>query len=245
MKTVLIIGATSAIAQAAARIWAGRGCHFFLVARDLERIKAIEVDLMVRGSTQVVSYCLDVNQIEGHSMMLEMVNQTFATIDVVLIAHGTLSNQKICEQSVEQTLLEINTNAVSTVALLTKLANLFERQKSGAIAVISSVAGDRGRQSNYVYGSCKAMLNAFTSGLRQRLSKQGVLVTTLKPGFVDSPMTREFKKGILWASPERVAQQLINAIDAKRDVVYLPAFWRMIMLIIKALPEGIFKRLTL
>jgi short-subunit dehydrogenase len=137
---------------------------------------------------------MDANNFEEHLPMLDKAFGMLEQIDVVLIAHGTLSNQKECEQSVELTMQEIKTNALSAIALMTHLANRFESQRSGTIAVISSVAGDRGRASNYVYGSAKAMVTTFTSGLRQRLYKSGVSVVTIKPGFVDTPMTAEFKK---------------------------------------------------
>jgi short-subunit dehydrogenase len=161
--------------------------------------------------------------------------------DVVLIAHGTLSNQASCEISVEETLAEIQTNALSTVSLLTLIANRFEAKRNGTICVISSVAGDRGRASNYVYGSAKAMVTAFTSGLRQRLHKSNVAVVTIKPGFVDTPMTSEFEKGFLWAKPTVVSTKIVKAIDNKRTEIYTPSFWWLIMTIIKLTPNKIFK----
>lgn len=149
------------------------------------------------------------------------------------------------EGSVELTLQEINTNAASVVALLTRVANRLAQRRAGTIAVISSVAGDRGRGSNYVYGSAKALVTAFLSGLRQRLAKVGVGVVTIKPGFVDTPMTAAFTKGPLWARPERVAQGIVKAIDRQGGTVYLPGFWWPIMSIIRAIPERLFLRLSL
>ena len=143
------------------------------------------------------------------------------------------------------TLQEINTNALSVVALLTRVANHLAQQRSGTIAVISSVAGDRGRGSNYVYGSAKALVTAFLSGLRQRLGKVGVGVVTIKPGFVDTPMTAAFPKGPLWARPESVAQGIVKAIDRRSGTVYLPGFWWPIMFVIRAIPERVFLRLSL
>jgi short-subunit dehydrogenase len=166
-------------------------------------------------------------------------------IDTVLIAHGTLSNQKSCEQSVEETLAEIKTNALSIISLLTLITNRFEAKRAGTIAVISSVSGDRGRASNYVYGSAKAMVTAFTSGLRQRLHKSNVAVVTIKPGFVDTPMTADFKKGLLWAKPQAVAATIVKAIDAKKSEVYVPAFWWAVMSVIKAMPQTLFMRIKL
>jgi len=137
----------------------------------------------------------------------------------------------------------LQTNALSTISLLTLLATRFEAKKSGTICVISSVAGDRGRASNYVYGSAKAMVTAFTSGLRQRLYKSNVSVVTIKPGFVDTPMTSEFKKGILWAKPSVVAALIVKAIDKKKAEVYAPFFWRITIALIKLTPSKIFKSL--
>jgi len=242
VKKILIIGATSAIAEATARIWAQRGDELFLVARNEERLKIISKDLNVRGAPEVHSYCMDANNFDRHSSILDKVFEVSGAIDIVLIAHGTLSNQKECEHSIELTMQEIKTNALSVIALLTHLANRFEKQGTGTIAVISSVAGDRGRASNYVYGSAKAMVTTFTSGLRQRFYKSGVAVVTIKPGFVDTPMTAKFKKGLLWAKPETVAEKIVCAIDKRKDEVYVPAFWWAVMAVIKTLPTWIAQR---
>lgn len=245
MKKILIIGATSAIAEAASRIWASRGDELFLVGRDQERLDIISKDLKVRGSSNVWSSCIDISELDKHAALLEQVFSTLGSLDLVLIAHGTLSKQTECQSSIDQTLQEIKINALSVISLLTELANRFEKQGYGTLAVISSVAGDRGRQSNYVYGSAKAMISTFLSGLRQRLTKSGVSVLTIKPGFVDTPMTAEFKKGLLWVKPDDVAKSIVKACDGSGGVVYVPGFWRLIMLIIKVIPEFIFKKLSL
>jgi decaprenylphospho-beta-D-erythro-pentofuranosid-2-ulose 2-reductase len=242
MKRILIIGATSAIAEHCARIWAARGDALHLVARNEQHVQVIASDLKVRGASEVTTYCTDLNDTDKHEELLSAADDTLGNVDIVLIAHGTLSNQKSCELSVHETLSEIQTNALSTVSLLTIIANRFEAKKSGTIGVISSVAGDRGRASNYVYGSAKAMVSAFTSGLRQRLYKSNVSVTTVKPGFVDTPMTSEFKKGLLWAKPTDVSALIVKAIDKKKAEVYVPVFWFGIMIIIKNIPNFIFKR---
>ena len=202
-------------------------------------------DLKIRGASQVHSYSMDANNFDQHLSMLDKAVGVLGVIDIVLIAHGTLSNQKECEHSIELTMQEIKNNALSVIALLTHLANRFEKQGAGTIAVISSVAGDRGRASNYVYGSAKAMVTTFTSGLRQRLYKSGVSVVTIKPGFVDTPMTAKFKKGLLWAKPETVAEKIVCAIDKRKDEVYVPAFWWAIMVIIRLIPIALFKRKSL
>ena len=244
MKKILIIGATSAIAEATARIWAERGAELFLIARNSERLNIISKDLIIRGASQVNTYCLDVNQLNAHPVMFEKIFLALKKVDIALIAYGTLPNQKECEQSIDLTMHEIKTNALSVIALMSYLANILERQKSGVIAVITSVAGDRGRAINYVYGASKAMVTTFSSGLRQRLYKSNVTVVTIKPGFVDTPMTVKFKKGFLWISPQVAAVKIIDAIDRKKSEVYVPTFWRFIMTFIKTMPSHIFNKLN-
>ena len=243
MKRVLIIGAMSAIAEHCARIWAARGDELYLVARNEAHVQTIASDLRVRGASSVTINCVDLNEMDRHVELLDAAENAMGGVDIVLIAHGTLSNQKSCELSVNQTLQEIQTNALSTVSLLTLIANRFEAKRDGTICVISSVAGDRGRASNYVYGAAKAMVTAFTSGLRQRLHKSNLAVVTIKPGFVDTPMTAEFKKGLLWAKPNMVATKIVIAIDKKREEVYVPAFWWLMMQVITMIPNKIFKKM--
>lgn len=201
MKKILIIGATSAIAEATARIYAEQGNELFLVARNEKKLQGIVADLSVRGGKNIGMSCVDLTDYEVLGYCVGQAIGHLQQLDIVLIAHGTLSDQVLCQQSVEVTLEEVNTNAISFVVLMTLLANLLEKQGHGTIAVISSVAGDRGRKSNYVYGASKAMVSAFLDGLRNRLFSSGAHVLTIKPGFVDTPMTASFKKGLLWAQP--------------------------------------------
>jgi len=245
MKRILIIGATSAIAEHCARIWAAEGDALHLVARNEQHVQLIASDLKVRGDSEVTTYVTDLNNMDKHEKLLDVADAALGGVDIVLIAHGTLSNQKSCELSVHETLAEIQTNALSTISLLTLIANRFEAKKSGTICVISSVAGDRGRASNYVYGSAKAMVTAFTSGLRQRLYKSNVSVVTIKPGFVDTPMTTGFKKGVLWAKPTTVAVSIVKAIDKNKSELYAPAFWLVLIAVVKFIPEQIFRRISL
>lgn len=242
MKKILVIGATSAIAESCARIWAARGDELYLVARNKERLQVIAADLLVRGAKYTYIYYADLNDINNHATILDEAYSALKNIDIVLIAHGTLSNQKSCEQNVMETIFEIKTNALSAISFLTLIANFFEKNKDGTIAIISSVAGDRGRASNYVYGSAKAMITSFTSGLRQRLNKSNVAVVNIKPGFVDTPMTEEFNKNLLWVKPETVAAKIVPAIDKKKSEIYVPAFWWVIMTIIKLIPTSLYKR---
>jgi len=246
MKKVLIIGATSAIAEAAARLFAARGDALFLVARNAEHLRLIAEDLSVRGAMRAATATLDVTDFAAHEALLDAAERELGSIDIVLVAHGTLSDQDECQRSVAAMRREFDINGVSAMALLTVLANRMEARGSGTLAVISSVAGERGRQSNYVYGAAKAALSTFLGGLRQRLAKANVNVLTIKPGFVDTPMTAAITpKGALWAQPDRVAAGIVKAIDSGRSVVFLPWFWRWIMLVIRLIPEPVFKRIKL
>lgn len=246
MKNILIVGATSAIAGACARRWAAQGHRLFLTGRQAGRLDAVARDLLVHGAAQVETCVLDVNDHAQHRRMLDACRAALGPIDVALIAHGTLSDQALCERDVEAAVREFTTNAVSTIALLTLIADQFERQKRGTIAVLSSVAGDRGRPSNYVYGAAKAAVTTFCEGLRARLFRSGVGVLTIKPGFVDTPMTAGLAlPGPLVASPARVAADIDRAIARGKDSLYTPWFWGGIMLVIRLVPRFVFKRVTL
>lgn len=243
MRKILIVGATSAIAEACARRWAERGDALFLLGRDGQRLHTIADDLRVRGAAEVGVAVLDVNDVEEHEAAIEAGRVAMGGIDVALIAHGTLPDQAACDRDARLALAGFHTNASSTLALMQRLAALLESQGEGHLAVISSVAGDRGRASNAVYGAAKAAVSAYASALRQRLGRRGINVLTIKPGFVDTPMTAGFTKGAIWATPDRVARGIVRAIDRGRSVVYLPWFWRPVMVVIGLLPEFIFRRM--
>jgi short-subunit dehydrogenase len=246
MKKILIIGATSAIANACAKLWAKENAQLFLAGRNASKLNQIAADLKVRGADKIETYEIDLTKIELHQAMIDKAFESLKTIDIILIAHGTLPNQKNCEENVEVALQEFNTNGLSVIALLTLIANKMQQQKFGTIAVISSVAGNRGRFSNYLYGSAKAAVTIFCEGLRARLFHAGVHVMTIKPGFVDTPMTKglSLPKPLL-ATPNQVAQDILNGIEKKKNVIYSLWFWRFIMLIIVNIPNSIFKRLKI
>ncbi|HEX7324212.1 MAG TPA: SDR family oxidoreductase [Rhodanobacteraceae bacterium] len=242
---ILIIGATSAIAEATARAYATRGAQLYLLARDAQRAGAIAQDLRVRGDVEARSAALDVMDFAAHTGALDAAWQAFGGFDVVLIAHGTLPKQDACDADTELAMREFTLNATATIALANRTSRKFEAQGSGTLAVISSVAGDRGRASNYLYGAAKAAVSTYCSGLRQRLNAHDINVLTIKPGFVDTPMTAAFKKGPLWAHPDQVAAGIIKAIDRRHGVAYLPRFWWGIMLVIRSIPEFLFRRIRL
>lgn len=245
MKTVAVFGATSAIASACSRRWAMNEARFFLVGRDEEKLRQVRDDLVVHGAS-VAMHVLDLNEIDRHAAMLDKCFEALGRVDVALVAHGTLSDQGKCETDAQHAVHEFTSNGLSVIALLTELARRMEPQKSGCIAVISSVAGDRGRSSNYLYGAAKAAVTQFCSGLRGRLFASGVNVLTIKPGFVDTPMTQGLSlPRLLLASPEKVARDITKAVETGRNTIYTPWFWRPIMLIIALVPEFVFKRLKL
>lgn len=244
-ERLLVIGASSAIAHAVARRYAARGARLLLLARDTGRLEANAADLRVRGAAEVRCIAFDALALESHAAALDAAFAAFDGVDAALVAYGSLPDQAACEQSVALALQAFDLNARSVLALLTDLGNRFERQGSGAIGVISSPAGERGRASNYVYGAAKAATTAFTSGLRHRLASKGVRVVTILPGFVDTPMTRDFPKGLLWAAPEKVAADIERALRGGFGTVYTPGFWRWIMAIVRSVPERVFVRTKL
>jgi len=246
MKNIVIVGATSAIAIACAREWAVKGARFFLVARNQERMEQVAADLTARGAASVAAHRLDIDRLDDHAAMLADCAAHMDSIDIVLVASGTLPDQAACQRDPAVAVREFHTNALSLIALLTPIANRLEAQRHGTLAVISSVAGDRGRPSNYLYGSAKAALQAFLEGLRARLFKVGVHVVDIKPGFVATPMTEGLPlPGPLVATPEKVAKDIVRGIERKKDVLYTPWFWWGIMLIIRNVPGFLFKRASL
>ncbi len=244
-QRVAVFGATSAIAMATQRLLVEKGStQFFLVGRNAERLETVAADLRARGAIQVDTAAIDLDDLPAHPALVQQAIQELGGLDLALLAHGVLGSQPEAAASYPATEAVFVTNVLSPISLLTALANSFERQRAGTLAVISSVAGDRGRQSNYVYGASKAALTAFLSGLRNRLHRHGVHVVTIKPGFVTTPMTAGMKLGPLAATPEKIAQGIVAAIQHRRDVVYLPWFWRPLMFVIRVIPESVFKKMN-
>ncbi|WP_250502462.1 SDR family oxidoreductase [Caballeronia sp. AZ7_KS35] len=242
MKKIVIVGATSAIAIACTREWAAQGARFFLVARNQERMEQVAADVNARGAASVAVYRLDIDRLDDHAAMLADCAARMDSIDIVLIVSGTLPDQAVCQSDPAVAVREFHTNALSLIALLTPLVNRLEAQRHGTLAVISSVAGDRGRPSNYLYGSAKAALQAFLEGLRARLFKVGAHVVDIRPRFVATPMTAGLPlPGPLVATPEKVAKDIVRAVARKKDVLYTPWFWWGIMFVIRNVPRFAFK----
>ena len=242
---LLLLGATSAIARATALELARKGCVLSLAGRSSPEIEAMASDLRVRLQATVFTNPFDATDYGAHSSLMEQVTQQMGGLDGAFIFFGDLGDPELSRQEFAEAQRVVAVNYLGAVSVLTPLANHFEARGGGAIVGVSSVAGDRGRQSNYVYGSAKAALSTFLQGLRNRLAGSNVQVLTVKPGLVDTPMTYGSGKTRLMASPERVARDLVASVEKGKDVVYLPWYWRWIMAGVKALPEGVFKRLKL
>ena len=244
-KRILVLGATSGIAEACIRIWAERGENLYLVARNADKLAAVAADARTRGANYVDFAVADLDNTTSHPELLAHAINSLAGLDVAYFALGVLSEQPRVERSFDEAAKILHTNFVAPVSLLTWLANYCAQRHSGTLAVLSSVAGDRGRKSNYVYGSSKAGLSAFLAGLRNRVDREGVTVITIKPGPVKTAMTQSMKGSEKFADVEKVAATIVKAIDKKQDVVYVPGIWRIIMGVIKVIPERTFKKLNL
>lgn len=244
-KKVLILGATSAIAIAVARKLAVAGASVYLVARSEAKLEAVACDLETRGANAVFVHVMDLDETRKHPRMLASAVESLGHIDFALIAHGVLGNQEEAQADYSAAERILHTNFLSAISLSTWLANYFEARKGGVLGVVSSVAGDRGRKSNYVYGASKGALNIFLDGLRNRVDRAGVHVLTIRPGFVSTPMTAHLKQNALFAHPNKIADGILNAVVHRKDVVYLPKIWRPIMFLIRSIPERVFKRMNM
>lgn len=239
---LLILGATSAIAAETARSYAQSGADLFLTGRDAARLDELRIELTRLGAATVSTAVHDATDLDAHAALLQSAVAALGGIDAALIAYGVLPDQQRANQDVAYAIESFEVNATSTIAWLLRLANYFEGEKRGTLAVISSVAGDRGRASNYVYGAAKSAVNACLDGLRHRLFGTGVAAVTIKPGLVDTPMTAGLPKNALFADPERVGRAVRRAIDRRRPVTYAPWFWRPIMAIVRQVPAALFHR---
>lgn len=244
-KRILVLGATSGIAEACIRLWANRGDTLFLVGRNAHRLAAVAADARTRGAASVDTAVADLDRTEFHGDLLAHAINSLGGLDVAYLALGVLGEQPRAEQSFNDAAQIIHTNYTAPVSLLTWLANYSAQRHAGTIAVLSSVAGERGRKSNYVYGSSKAGLTAFVDGLRNRVDREGVRVMTIKPGPVRTAMTEGMKGQEKFADVNKVAATIVKSIDRGQDIVYVPGQWRLIMAVIRAIPERIFKKLNL
>ena len=227
-RRILVLGATSGIAEACVRLWAAGGA-----------------DARTRRASFVDTAITDLDDTATHPELLAHAINSLAGLDVAFLALGVLGDQTRAERQFEETGRILHTNFTAPVSLLTWLANYCAQRHAGTLAVLSSVAGERGRKSNYIYGSSKAGLTAFVDGLRNRIDREGVRVMTIKPGPVRTSMTQGMKGEERFADVSAVATTLVKAIDRGRDVVYVPGLWRWVMAVIRAVPERVFKKLNL
>lgn len=248
-KRILVLGATSGIAEASIRMWAERGDALFLVARNADRLAAVAADAKTRGASYVDSAVADLNEIASHADLLAHAINSLAGLDIAFLPLGVLGNQLRAETDFSHAQEILHTNLIAPASLLTWLGNYCAQRHSGVLGVLSSVAGDRGRKSNYVYGSSKAGISAFTDGLRNRIDREGVRVVTIKPGPVKTAMTQGMKGYDKFADVENVAATIVQALDAELgkgpDVLYVPGIWQFIMFAIRLVPEKLFKKLNL
>jgi decaprenylphospho-beta-D-erythro-pentofuranosid-2-ulose 2-reductase len=244
-RPVLVVGATSAIARGTAAALARRGYSLYLVGRDPSELARIAADLGIRYQVEVDYGVVDISDYSAHRPFLRQVAEQAGGLAGVLLAAGYLGDSAVARTCFKEAERILTVNLTGAVSFLGECANYLEEQGGGFVIGLSSVAGDRGRQSNYHYGTAKGGLSIFLQGLRNRLFPAGVRVITVKPGFVDTGMTFGLPGLFLVASPVAVGERIAAALEQSQDIIYVPWFWRYIMLIIRLLPEFIFKRLKL
>jgi short-subunit dehydrogenase len=244
-EPVLILGATSAIARHVAAAFAARGHALFLAGRNLAEVERVAADLRIRYNVSTAAGHFDAEDYENHRAFLQGVVRRMGDVEGVVVAFGHLGEQEEAEKELEETFRVIDRNFTGAVSVLNHCAEFFEARREGFVVAVSSVAGDVGRRSNYLYGAAKGGLNVYLQGLRARLYRAGVRVLTVKPGFVDTPMTFGRPRLFLVASPAEVGEKIVRALARGAEVAYVPWFWRFVMLALKLTPERFRKRLQL
>lgn len=245
-RRIVIIGATSAIAEHCARLWVKEHpTELVLVARDSAKLERIAADLRVRGAQSTVHTVT--SQFLDEAAIAQTVGTLAATpVDIVLIAHGSLPEQAGCERDLGACRAALEVNAISPVLFAEAFARHFARNGKGTLAIIGSVAGDRGRKSNYVYGAAKGLVERYAQGLQHRFAGTAVKVVLIKPGPTDTPMTASLKQGgAKLASVDSVAEAIVAAVEAGKAVLYVPGKWRVIMTVIRLMPAFIFNKLNI
>jgi hypothetical protein len=243
-RRVLVLGATSAIAQAVARAYAASGARLALVARSREHLTTVASDLSVRGAEVLLQRSIDLCELDRHRTLVAEAEAALDGLDVVLVAHGVLPDQQACQEDPRRAVASWDVNFVSAASLMEAAAERLAAAGRGTLGVLSSVAGERGRADNYVYGAAKSALTAYASGLGHRLQGTGVTVVTIKPGPVDTPMIRgrALSPGLV-ADVDVVGRRIHRALERGERVVYVPGKWRWIMAVLRALPVRLFERL--
>ncbi len=242
-QTVLILGGNSDLGKSLARVFSENGYNLILTTRKKGQLNSLKSDLEIRYSIKCDIEFFDVLDFGHHQSFYQNLN---TKPDIVITCIGYLDEQKKAEINFEESLKSIQSNFTGLVSILNIITSDFELKKTGTIVGISSVAGDRGRGSNYIYGSSKSAFSAYLSGLRNRLNKSNIHVLTVKPGFIKTKMTEHLDlPKLLTATPDEVAKDILKSIRKKRNIVYSKWFWRWIMIIIKNIPEFIFKKSNL
>ena len=239
-ERIAIFGATSAIAAEVARVYAARGGRLFLVGRDPDKLQRTCATL---GASIVGFESAELTDGARSQALVDRAHQALGGIDIAVIAHGLLGDQLESERSLDEARRILEVNFLSVVGLVIPLANYFEARGAGHLVVLGSVAGDRGRPRNYTYGTAKGAVAIYLQGVRARLGGTGVGVHLLKLGPVDTPMTVDHKKTLLFARPPSVAVAIVRAVDAGRAVAYVPWFWWFIMAIVRLIPDPLFRRI--
>jgi decaprenylphospho-beta-D-erythro-pentofuranosid-2-ulose 2-reductase len=243
---VLVVGATSGIGRAVAKRWAAAGYRVILAGRDLPEIERDAADLRLRYGVEAAALPFEALRFDEHPAFFDAATKQFESgLDTIILCHGLMHPQGKAQDDFALAREMIDANYTSAVSVLNRAGNYFQSRGHGTICVVSSVAGDRGRQSNFLYGSSKAALTTYTLGLRHRLGRLGIKVVTIKPGFVDTAMTWGLPGLFLVASPEKVARDMFRACRRDRPVAYAPWFWRYIMMIIRSVPDFVFKKTKL
>ncbi len=242
---VLILGSTSPIARAVADQYAARGHSICLAARDVNEAQRIASDLEIRHQVEAKALAFDARDFDSHPDFIEQARQSVGPIDVALVAFGAMGDQELSQRDFEKARQVIEVNYTGAASLCEALAEEMTHRGQGTIIGITSVAGDRGRASNYIYGSAKGAFTLYLQGLRNRLADEGVHVLTVKLGFVDTRMTFGMDTAIPVAAPDAAARAIVDAAGQGTEVLYYPRFWRGIMAVIKSIPERFFKHLSL
>lgn len=247
MLNIAIFGATSSIAEHCARIWVEHPCHLVLIGRDYNKLSIVADDLRVRCPDSTIEIIVNNHvSVDDINILMNNLWSKLSAIDIALIAQGSLSNQAICQNNLIECNNSFNVNAATPLLLCEAIAQKMEATQKGTLAIIGSVAGDRGRKSNYIYGATKGMIEVYTQGMQHRFANSPVHIALIKPGPTDTPMTAHLKNGnIKLATARSVAKDIVNGIKAKRRVIYTPRKWKIIMTIIKLLPFIIFKKLDI
>ncbi len=246
-KNIVVVGATSAIAEHCARLWLQqRPCRLWLLGRDGVRAEQVAADLRVRSPASEIHVLTgDFSDATSIGRLVDAA-AAHGPADTVLIAHGSLPDQPACQDDLASAHAAMHLNAISPALFAEAFAGRMERAGRGTLGIIGSVAGDRGRKSNYVYGAAKGLVTRYAQGLQHRLARNPVKVVMIKPGPTDTPMTAHLKaQGAQMADVASVAQAIVRGMDQGRPVVYAPAKWALIMMVIRHLPRFVFNKMDI